>query len=132
MTVAVKKLMVAQMSAADIADFDREVAFLHSLPYHPHVLQIHGVSIDQQRDVYYMIHKLDGEGIVGERTPSTHRTQGCRRCMSSLSLSELCLQGAMTMNYLHTLPPPKGSILHRDLKSMNFLVDKHGEIKLCQ
>lgn len=54
---------------------------------------------------------------------------------SSLSLSqplELCLQGAMTMNYLHTLPPPKGSILHRDLKSMNFLVDKHGEIKLCQ
>lgn len=55
MTVAVKKLRVAAMAAADIADFNREVAFLHALPFHEHVLQLHGVAVDEAAGAYWMV-----------------------------------------------------------------------------
>lgn len=42
----------------------------------------------------------------------------------------LCLQCASSVNHLHLLRPPRGPIVHRDLKSLNFLMDKFGEIKL--
>ena len=47
-----------------------------------------------------------------------------------LSRLRVCLQCASSVNHLHLLRPPRGPIVHRDIKSLNFLMDKFGEVKL--
>lgn len=53
--VAVKKLRVELMSADVLDEFYREVSFLHALPYHANVLQIHGVCVDEDTGTYLMV-----------------------------------------------------------------------------
>ena len=126
MTVAVKKLRVAAMGADDIADFNREVAFLHALPFHEHVLQLHGVAVDETAGAYWMVMGwMEGGSVHGLLSSS-------RSDPASLPLSrrlQLCVECALGINHLHQLQPP---VVHRDIKSMNFLLDKHGQVKVGQ
>lgn len=124
MAVAVKKLRVDEMSAAVIAEFDREAAILHALPFHAHVLQLHGVAVDEAAGTYWMIMEWMEGG-------SLHRLlKDSRSDPASLPLSrrlQLCVECALGVNHLHQLQPP---VVHRDIKSLNFLLDRHGQVKV--
>jgi len=44
-----------------------------------------------------------------------------------LDLMEQC---ARAVNHLHCIPRPHGPVLHRDIKPLNFLLDRHGTVKI--
>lgn len=120
-----KKLRVA-MGPTQIADFNREVAFLHALPFHSHVLQLHGVAVDETTGCFWMVMGWMAGGSLHGLLASS------RSDPASLPLSrrlQLCIECALGINHLHQLHPP---IIHRDIKSHNFLLDKHGQVQVCE
>ena len=119
--VAVKKLH-GHLDERALQEFQREVSFLHTLPYHPNVLQIHGVCVDEEHGAYLMVTEWMAGGSVfsflasraGQALPLTRRVA-------------MCIQAAMGIRHLHDSSPP---VLHRDIKSLNFLMDAHGNVKV--
>ena len=120
--VAVKKLHTQHLDDRSLQEFHREVSFLHALPYHPNVLQIHGVCVDEDNGTYLMVMEWMAGGSVYSFLASN--------AGQALSLSRrvaMCIQATMGIRHLHDIHPP---IVHRDIKSLNFLLDAHGNVKV--
>lgn len=120
--VAVKKLRVEHMSADVLDGFYREVSFLHALPYHANVLQIHGVCVDEDTGTYLMVTEWMAGGSLYHFLKSS-----AGKSLSDLSRIGMCIQAAMGIRHLHDMRQP---VLHRYIKSLNFLIDKHGNVKV--
>ena len=124
-----------QTDAESVAEFHREVAFLHALPYSDHVLQLYGVVTDEPQCRYWIVTPWMENGSLFDylkRTAPDYEPAERRLQLSWTIKVQMALQCARGLNFLHTLPAPNGPILHRDVKSLNFLVDKHGDVKIGQ
>jgi serine/threonine protein kinase len=125
--VAVKKLRVASMNDREIRDFQRELGVMHHLPRHAHIVSLLGCVVDQKTRTYLMVLEwMEGGSLYDFLRNSTEES------LPLLRRLQLALQCARAVNHLHQLPPPHGPVLHRDLKSLNFLLDAHGDVKVCQ
>ncbi|KAJ3304821.1 copper transport protein ctr1, partial [Blyttiomyces sp. JEL0837] len=114
-TVVVKTIRFAGLSPKAKEDFHNEAKVLSRLT-HPRIVRFYGVvEMDQETSP-------GGIGIVMEYVSKgslTHYYQS-NLCPEPKVRLQLALDIANGMSYLHNLKPP---ILHRDLKSMNVLVD---------
>lgn len=127
--VAVKKLRVpsgSTLAPQALAEFMSELQLLHSLPRHAHIITLLGVVLDPERGVYAMVLEWMARGSLWDFLRSTPRTQ-----LSYRDRLQLALQVTRALNHLHALPPPSGPIVHRDLKSLNILLDERCEVRLA-
>jgi serine/threonine-protein kinase CTR1 len=119
--VAVKILIEQDFHEERLKEFLREVAIMKRLR-HPNVVLFMGAVLSRPNlsivteylprgSLYRLIHRPGTREILDER----------RRLRMALDV-------AKGMNHLHRLNP---SIVHRDLKSPNLLVDKTWTVKVC-
>eukprot|EP01087_Luapelamoeba_hula_P004455 TRINITY_DN1440_c0_g1_i1.p1 TRINITY_DN1440_c0_g1~~TRINITY_DN1440_c0_g1_i1.p1 ORF type:complete len:583 (+),score=93.31 TRINITY_DN1440_c0_g1_i1:402-2150(+) len=115
--VAVKKLKQQSMRKEQVHMFIQEIDMMSELR-HPHIIQFLGASLEPGN--MFFITQLAEKGnlhdcIVRENPSWKRRLQFARDI-------------ARGMNYLHQAEP---AILHRDLKSMNVLIDENYKALLC-
>ena len=79
---------------------------------HKHIRQLHGVSIISDGEVWMVLEYVDGPNLHDFLT-----TNGPASWIMQVSFA---LQSAQALNYLHSHTPP---ILHKDVRSLNLLVD---------
>ncbi|XP_044478109.1 serine/threonine-protein kinase EDR1-like [Mangifera indica] len=117
--VAVKKFLDQDFSGAALAEFKREVKIMLRLR-HPNVVLFMGA-----------VTRPPNLSIITEFLPRgslfriLHRPQ-CQ--LDEKRRIKMALDVARGMNCLHTSMP---TIVHRDLKSPNLLVDKNWNVKVC-
>ncbi|KAL8159578.1 hypothetical protein V2J09_001115 [Rumex salicifolius] len=117
--VAVKKFLDQDFSGAALAEFKREVRIMRRLR-HPNVVLFMGA-----------VTRPPHLSIISEYLPrgSLYRIIHRPNCqIDEKSRLKMALDVARGMNCLHTSTP---TIVHRDLKSPNLLVDKNWNVKVC-
>lgn len=117
--VAVKKFLDQDFSGAALAEFRREVRIMRRLR-HPNVVLFMGA-----------VTRPPNLSIVTEFLPrgSLFRILHRPNCqIDEKRRIKMALDVARGMNCLHTSTP---TIVHRDLKSPNLLVDKNWNVKVC-
>merc|ERR1712137_1149231 len=117
--VAIKKLFKQDLSQKALSEFKQEVEVCSRLN-HPNVLLFMGACTvpGQMAIVTELCHRGNLEQLL-------HHEK------AQLSLYRRLVMGkeaAVGMAWLHGADP---QIIHRDLKPSNLLVDKHGQIKVC-
>lgn len=115
--VAVKKLKAQRLRSSEIENFIAEIDMMRELR-HPNIIQFLGASL-KDGQMFFIIEFADRgnlhDCITRENPPWRRRVQFARDI-------------ARGMNYLHQNSP---QILHRDLKSMNILIDEGYRAKVC-
>ena len=116
--VAIKLLFVPEISRSTVNTFFHEAAFLRSLSSHPNMVQLRGICVAPPA-LCHVLELCDGNvhSLITERRrklgAGLGRSGGCDKVFLSLGL-----QCARAVAFLHSREPP---IIHRDIKSMNFL-----------
>uniref|UniRef100_A0A7N0UQS5 non-specific serine/threonine protein kinase n=1 Tax=Kalanchoe fedtschenkoi TaxID=63787 RepID=A0A7N0UQS5_KALFE len=119
MEVAVKKFLDQDFSGAALAEFRREVRIMRGLR-HPNIVHFVGA-----------VTRPPNLSIITEFLPRgslyriIHRPHGY---IDERQRLKMALDVAHGMNCLHTSAP---TIVHRDLKSPNLLVDNNWNVKVC-
>jgi serine/threonine protein kinase len=90
---------------------------------HPNVLPLRGVIDDEETGEFSLVMDLMEGGSLREMLKDRKATLTFNE---RISLSVEC---ARAVQYLHTLPKP---MIHRDIKSANFLIDRNGTVKIGQ
>mmetsp|Transcript_25791 Transcript_25791/g.42345 ORF Transcript_25791/g.42345 Transcript_25791/m.42345 type:complete len:588 (-) Transcript_25791:400-2163(-) len=117
--VAVKKLKYQKMTESVMNDFKSEVSILGKLR-HPNVILFMG-ACTQPPNLCIVTEFLDGGSLydaMHKRHVKFNRKQ----------IIKMMVQAARGLNYLHLSKP---RIIHRDLKSLNLLVDDFWNVKIC-
>jgi len=114
--VAIKKLHATELSEEALQSF-REEAEVHAPLRHPNIVTLWGVCIEPGH--YSMVMELMLAGSLYQLLHSRQDLPWTQR----LSIAQHITIG---LHYLH-----QHHILHRDLKSMNVLLDQHGQVKLA-
>ncbi|GMI84991.1 ENHANCED DISEASE RESISTANCE 1 [Hibiscus trionum] len=117
--VAVKKFLDQDFSGAALAEFKREVRIMRRLR-HPNVVLFMGA-----------VTRPPNLSIITEFLPRGSLFKILHRPHSQIDEKrriKMALDVARGMNCLHTSTP---TIVHRDLKSPNLLVDKNWSVKVC-
>ncbi|GFY90639.1 protein kinase superfamily protein [Actinidia rufa] len=117
--VAVKKFLDQDFSGAALAEFRREVRIMRRLR-HPNVVLFMGA-----------VTRPPNLSIVTEFLPRGSLYRIIHRPLCQIDESRrirMALDVAKGMNCLHTSIP---TIVHRDLKSPNLLVDNNWNVKVC-
>ncbi|KAK7277864.1 hypothetical protein RJT34_22883 [Clitoria ternatea] len=117
--VAVKKFLDQDFSGAALSEFKREVRIMRRLR-HPNVVLFMGA-----------VTRPPNLSIISEYLPrgSLYRILHRPNCqIDEKRRIKMALDVARGMNCLHTSTP---TIVHRDLKSPNLLVDKNWNVKVC-
>ncbi|XP_017977303.1 PREDICTED: serine/threonine-protein kinase EDR1 [Theobroma cacao] len=117
--VAVKKFLDQDFSGAALAEFKREVRIMRRLR-HPNVVLFMGA-----------VTRPPSLSIITEFLPrgSLYKILNRPQCqIDEKRRIKMALDVARGMNCLHTSIP---TIVHRDLKSPNLLVDKNWTVKVC-
>ncbi|EEF49716.1 map3k delta-1 protein kinase, putative [Ricinus communis] len=117
--VAVKKFLDQDFSGAALAEFKREVRIMRRLR-HPNVVLFMGA-----------VTRPPNLSIISEFLPrgSLYRILHRPHCqIDEKRRIKMALDVARGMNCLHSSIP---TIVHRDLKSPNLLVDKNWNVKVC-
>lgn len=114
--VAIKQLMTDQFSTEATKEFQHEIQIMAKLR-HLHVVQLYGVAMDQSPYCIVMEYMSGGSLF--------------KLLQSSISLNwatreRIALDIAKGLSYLHD-----EKVLHRDLKSLNVLLDENQRAKLC-
>ena len=100
--------------------FHEEARLLNSLS-HPNIVQLIGVCSDKKAIILEYINGGD-----------VHQFIKARKHTQSVTLKErlnMLIQTALAMQYLHGCEPP---IVHRDLKSLNLLIQNVGDRKIIK
>nr|ACQ57002.1 EDR1 [Glycine max] len=117
--VAVKKFLDQDFSGAALSEFKREVRIMRRLR-HPNIVLFMGA-----------VTRPPNLSIISEYLPrgSLYRILHRPNCqIDEKRRIKMALDVARGMNCLHTSTP---TIVHRDLKSPNLLVDKNWNVKVC-
>ncbi len=128
--VAVKQLLISSSQAASSSkvqlnsesrgEFESEMEVMLSIG-HPNVIRIFGACIDPTQPLCIVTEFVEHGSLFDVlHDPSITLEWWLRWRMAK--------QATMGLNYLHHCNP---EILHRDVKSLNFLVDKNWDIKIC-
>jgi mitogen-activated protein kinase kinase kinase 9 len=120
-TVAVKFLKEEMLSSEEnIISFIDECNMLKNLR-HPNILLFMGASTEPP--VFFMVTEYCPNGNLFELLHQRKNVQ-----ISWEERRRFTIEIATGMNYLHSFHPP---IMHRDLKSMNVLLDKNWQVKIA-
>jgi serine/threonine protein kinase len=104
------------------ADLERECAFLQSLS-HPRILSVLGVCTSDEREQMIIMEWMENGSLSGHI--EAQRAAGLEVPMSQRA--RWSLQCAQSILHLHALKP---TMLHRDIKGANFLLDESLNIKI--
>jgi len=116
--VAVKKVLVSNLSESEMKQFHSEINMLKRL-HHPNVVLLIGVCSLPPNFVFIT------ELLPGSLFDLLHD----KNVVLDINIQKkLILDTALGMNYLHLFKPVP--ILHRDLKPPNLLVDKNFNVKI--
>lgn len=96
--------------------FLREIA-IHKTLCHPNIVKLHG-HIEDSTKIYLLLEYVDGGTIFSLLKKKIKLTE--------VEACEIFKQACASVNYLHD-----SQLMHRDIKSENFLITKSGTIKLC-
>jgi len=132
-TVAVKKFKVQTMDQAAVNAFYQETKAFFALPNHCHVITLFGICVDESRDIYWMVMEWMEQGSLYHyltRSQTSCNVFFSTPLMSMLGSIDRMAQCARAVSHLHCIPTSHGPVVHRDIKSLNFLVDRHGTVKL--
>ncbi len=113
--VAVKQLHATRLTEASLQSFQKE-AQRHALLRHPNIVMLYGVCIDER---YGMVLEFMSNGSLYD---VLHSNQDILWPVK-LSIARNIANG---LYYLH-----ENNIIHRDLKSLNVLLDDHNQAKLA-
>ena len=120
-TIAVKKLPAGKMTSAFIEELEQEAGIMRQLR-HPNVLNFLGTSCDMDGHQICIIMEYMDRG-------SLYRLIHDESIQFTIEqIRTICIDAARGVNYLHNLNPP---IIHRDIKSHNFLMNAQGIVKVC-
>ncbi|KRX03812.1 Protein kinase-like domain [Pseudocohnilembus persalinus] len=111
--VAVKKMRIKNMKASHFKEFQREIGTLVKLKPQPNLVSLIGIS--QKLDEFYIITEYCSGGTLFDLL---HRKTQIK--LSWTQRLKMCKDIAYGIFYLHQCKPP---IIHRDLKSLNLLLD---------
>ncbi|GLT76180.1 hypothetical protein SLA2020_478550 [Shorea laevis] len=117
--VAVKKFLDQDFSGAALAEFKREVRIMRRLR-HPNVVLFMG-AVTRPPNLSIITEFLPRGSLYKILHRPNYQIDEKRRIKMALDV-------ARGMNCLHTSMP---TIVHRDLKSPNLLVDKNWNVKVC-
>jgi serine/threonine protein kinase len=117
--VAIKLIFLPEISRQTINAFFKEATFLRSLASHPNIVQLIGICVAPPA----LCHVLElCNGSVHSLIEEQRRLQSRESCWDARPCNNLFLslgiQCARAVAFLHSREPP---IVHRDIKSMNFL-----------
>ena len=117
MSVAIKKLQApgSEKGVEFMKEFKRELSLLISLPHHPNLLTLIGFCLDASH-IYLVTEFCEG----GSLFDILHRKHLDVQITFKQKI-KILLDVARGMQFLHQL---KRQIIHRDLKSLNILIDK--------
>ncbi|CAF4994682.1 unnamed protein product, partial [Rotaria sp. Silwood1] len=121
-TVAVKKLHLTHLTGKAEKEFFKELSLMHSIRC-PYIINFYGACTETGKYALVMEYMS-----LGSLYKILHEDN------LDLSWSErlsIAFQAASGINYLHQLPEP---VLHRDIKSLNFLTERAYEgytVKVC-
>ena len=118
--VAVKTLHAVIDEAEMLSAFLKEVSTLARLR-HPNVLTFYGASVEANGSTSIVTEYCSGGCLFDILRDTTYVISGADTQRFALEISR-------GVSYLHALEPP---ILHRDLKSLNILLDERQIVKLC-
>lgn len=120
LTVAVKKIDCRSVAPEIIEEFCAEAAIMRRLR-HPALTLFLGVSLQSQPNLC-IVTEFAQRGSLFDIMHDEHSALTWPKCLS------ISLDIAQGMTYLHAHNPP---ILHRDLKSLNILVDENWRGKVA-
>jgi serine/threonine-protein kinase CTR1 len=121
-TVAAKKLYLTRLNDKAEKDFLRELSLMSTVRC-PYIVNFIGACTERGKYTLVMEYMS-----LGSLYKVLHKDQLLLVWSQRMSIA---LQTAKAINYLHQLQPP---ILHRDVKSLNFLLERaHGgyTVKVC-
>lgn len=113
--IAIKSLKNAKLSSTNLTLFQREVIVLATVK-HPTLLTFIGAT---DTPPYCILTEWMGGGSLFQEINKNH-------LLSATQLSIAAFDVARGMAYLHAV-----GIIHRDLKSLNILLDDNGHAKVC-
>jgi serine/threonine protein kinase len=119
--VAVKCLKDQQLSRDLMTEFRKEVSMLAKLR-HPNVLLLMGAYADPARGELLIVTEYLSGGSLFD---FIHKAKAP---LDDRMILRMAKDIAVGVNYLHSFKP---TILHRDLKSPNVLLDEAGRVKLA-
>jgi len=120
--VAVKELKYQNLNDEVLEEFRKEISILGKLR-HPNVVLFMGACT--QGPHLCMV----TEFLAGGNLFELFHEQATPKLPSFPLIIQMAWQTALGLNYLHLTKPQQ--ILHRDLKTMNLLLDSYGNIKIC-
>lgn len=112
--VAVKEFAVED--EIEVAVMIKEVEIMRTL-HHPNIVQVFGYSLVELQMCIVM--ELASKGSLYDYLKKNKNIDWPTKW-------KFAQQAAMALNYLHC-----NNILHRDVKSLNYLLNEHMELKLC-
>ena len=124
--VAVKKLRVSRMSAKAIRDFHSEVVLMRALR-HPNIVIFMGLVMDPVCLVTEYCHNGNLFDLLHDTVDDDDNSENYAVKIPWQRRVRIALDVARGMNFLHTSTPV---IIHRDLKSLNILVDEKWTAKV--
>ncbi|KAL4506029.1 hypothetical protein ABPG72_013790 [Tetrahymena utriculariae] len=111
--VAIKEMEVNNLNERNQKEFQREIETLVKIS--PQINLVSLIGVAQKKDNFYIITELCHGGTMFDLLHRKHSTP-----IPWLHRVKMCKDIATGMIYLHSLEPP---IIHRDLKSLNLLLD---------
>lgn len=118
--VAVKKVKIVTTNQKVLQEINREVDILTKLR-HRNILQIYGACFLETQELWIVLEFMEGGSLYD-------LLQDSEKPLGWDIRARLALQAAKAVNVLHSSDP---CILHRDIKSLNFLISKDAvELKL--
>ena len=121
-TVAVKRLHLTHLNKQAEREFFKELSLMNNVRYR-HIVTFYGACTEKGKYSLVMEYMA-----LGSLYKILHENQTELDWPERLSIA---LQTAKSINYLHQLEQP---ILHRDIKSLNFLLDRSYKgyiVKVC-